>query len=284
MVCGVVEYEEFRKAGIVEALEVQASQKPRSMLINGQRFVVELKPFKVSEFDEGMLDHYFHSDYADHVIMRGFLDEYNTDSWSDEEESYAAMKELMRFYFVGEEKTLCLTFKNWPDEAAMPFPKEVRFPLSCGTAEGNRLPTKGWRVEWDDGRKQSVHAGWFGDVNASFFDFVQAVKAERKRRGTDDVIEVTGALTANPTIEEIGLLKVTRPKEAVKYDGITYEFTMGKAWDNLNKLIEGRGAFVSCDKGMKKYFSSKDAKAFYNKAIEPKGPGRKGDGTYRLKI
>ena len=79
--------------------------------------------------------------------------------------------------------------------------------------------------------------------------------------------------------------RVIREGEAAEYGGRTYSFGGVKRWSNIARLVQANGAFVACDRQLKKFFSKdKEAKAFYEAAVEAEGRGRKGTGRYRLKL
>ncbi len=255
------------------------------MMVEGVRFVVELKPFHVNAFQEALRNEDFRRDYEHHEMRKYTgLPDNDHDYWYVEEDGFNLLKEVVKMYYIGEDNTLCLEFKRWPPEISFPYPKSVALPQRVdGTGDLCQHPKTG-KIEWDNGVKQCMHNGSYFDTTATYYDFVQQVKTERRKRGLDAVIEVAGEPTVEAATVSVGRLEVIRRNEAVEYEGKPYHFTEPKAWENLYKLIDGRGAYVRCDAGLKKYFTSKDAKAFYKAAIKPKGAGRKGNGTYKLNI
>lgn len=191
-------------------------------------------------------------------------------------DDYAQLKDVT---FVGERETLVVRLL-W-DEKPLPFPKSVTLKELSPTWE--RDCDAYGLVEFGDGMYLPVRG--YRKLETSASDR-SAVSLKRFR---DDPPAI-GAGDQAPSERREGKapracrFRIKREGEAVEYNGKTYEFTETTAWKNLHALIHGGGDFVRCDKGLKKFFKSKDAKAFYNVAIQPKGAGRKGDGTYRLNI
>ena len=82
-----------------------------------------------------------------------------------------------------------------------------------------------------------------------------------------------------------GRIKVIREGESLEYDGKKYAFGGSARWRNMGRMATARGEFVACDKGLKGLFANnKEAKAFYDAAIEAEGLGRNGTGRYRLRF
>jgi len=80
------------------------------------------------------------------------------------------------------------------------------------------------------------------------------------------------------------IVRVTREGEAISVDGKVFHFTGKSRWDAISGLIDANGGFVKCAKNFKALFANnKEAKAFYDAAIEAEGLGRNGTGRYRLK-
>lgn len=76
-----------------------------------------------------------------------------------------------------------------------------------------------------------------------------------------------------------------RRGESVEFDGKVYCFGGEKRWKNIERMEAAAGAYVVCDARFKSFFAKdKEAKGFYEAAIEAEGRGRKGTGRYRLKI
>jgi len=82
-----------------------------------------------------------------------------------------------------------------------------------------------------------------------------------------------------------GKLRVIEYEKVLEYGGKTYCFGGAKRWALLMKLVDAKGGFVTLGRNLKAYFSNgDDSRFFFNAAIAAKGPGRKGNGQYRLKI
>ena len=80
-------------------------------------------------------------------------------------------------------------------------------------------------------------------------------------------------------------LHVIRPGEALEYCGTVYKFRGEKRWEIVMKLADGNGQYVHCGKGLKGYFSKdKEARAFFDAAIEAEAAGRGGTMRYKLRV
>ena len=82
-------------------------------------------------------------------------------------------------------------------------------------------------------------------------------------------------------------LKVIRHSELLDYEGTFYKFYGVKRWEYVDKLLAGGGHFVDCCKGFKGLFTSdKDARAFFNAAIEAEaaGPDKTKRNRYKLRL
>lgn len=91
----------------------------------------------------------------------------------------------------------------------------------------------------------------------------------------------------NEGTEETGVNRVAiiRDGAVLEYGGKTYNFNGAKRWGLVRALMAAKGEYVECGKGLKGYFAKhKEAKAFFDSAVEAEGLGRKGTGRYRLKI
>lgn len=88
--------------------------------------------------------------------------------------------------------------------------------------------------------------------------------------------------------EETGFanrVRIIQDGAALEYGGKTYVFGGNKRWQIVRQLIAAAGEYVECGKGLKGYFAKhKEAKAFFDSAVEAEGLGRKGTGRYRLKV
>lgn len=222
-----------------------------------------------------------------------------TDSYNlEDQEHYERQKDYTVFMFVGLKRTLTVTATFPPDSTAVlksiKLPKRVEGQSVLGsmTFEGDSKPVNIVSGHWDDtsaddlieiervrrGREQAGGAGAQQPVAPGV-----TVRAVSEARPAPTVTHALDEKRESEAPRDCRF-RIKREGEAVEFDGKTYEFAENRAWANLQTLIDGGGELVRCDKGLKKFFKCKDAKAFYKAAIQPKGAGRKGDGTYRLNI
>lgn len=207
---------------------------------------------------------------------------------------YERQKEYTEFVFVGPKRTLTVTAAFPPDSTAVL--RSVVLPKY----ESMKRVAPGSMTFFGKFRPIIILHGSWSDTTTDDLIEIERVRRSREQAGGVGarqpvapgvtVRAVSGASPAETVVQvpietpRVSRFRIKRLGEAVEYEGKTYEFEARKAWENLSRLLEGRGGYVLCDRGLKKFFNCKDAKAFYDIAIEPKGEGRNGDGTYRLKI
>lgn len=288
--CRLAELEEENMIKTDEsALDEQVGWIPRKMFVDGQDFEVQLRPMWIdaqTDWCEGTgccVEYFECSEDPDPPML----------------EFFEALKGCISIYFYGEERVVKVCVRMESSHLANVFPKTIMLPKA--KQEGVDIGPHPGYVEWVDGRKQSVRYGSVMNLDDDVFDFVQDVMQKRSlgqagqpaapsmpERTATGSVEPAASLAVSVAVDEGApgacRFRIKRDGESVEYEGMTYEFTEEKVWTNLRELINAHGGYVRCDKGLKKFFKSKDAKAFYTVAIQPKGVGRKGNGTYRLRL
>ena len=266
---------ETEQAGVTEACQ---TDRPYAIVINGKRRRFEIAP-RVSNLWENA---------------------FATDSFNDDDlEYYERQKEYTEFVFVGEKRTLTVTATFPPAPGAVL--KSITLPR---TVDGERILG---RMTFEGGlRPVIIVNGHWGATDRD-----DLLEIERVRRSRE---QIGGAGAGRPAVPGVSVravgeasagdagvqapserhedealracrFKIIRRGKAVEYEGKPYVFTAPKQWEFLERLWAAQGAYVDCGKGLKRFFSRpQGADKFYRKAIEPKGEGCNGDGTYRLKI
>lgn len=154
-------------------------------------------------------------------------------------------------------------------------------PVACETAE-----KEGGGQRAEDGNVQAAVCNAqsaAGNVN------VAGGQPGSASSGTGAIGAVAAGLAPTPASRgmafECGRLRVIEYGKVLEYCGRTYCFGGIKRWELLMQLVDAKGAFVKLGRNFKAYFSNgEDSRFFFNAAIVAKGPGRKGNGQYRLKI
>lgn len=134
---------------------------------------------------------------------------------------------------------------------------------AAGNGEGSREGAKALSATGDDGERQGSGTSAIGAVGAG----------------------LAPTAVSHGMAFECGKLRVIEYGKVLEYSGRTYCFGGVKRWELLMQLVDAKGAFVKLGRNFKAYFSNgEDSRFFFNAAIVAKGPGRKGNGQYRLKI
>lgn len=211
---------------------------------------------------------------------------------------------------IGETWTISVALYHWPKGSAVPY--ELHFPtdtLGSATLSGG----EGSYVTWDDRVRQEIKRF---RIRRSLKDEVRLwqhsqcmtasckalvcvvaddVDAEETEAPPPGTARVEGELRAAAqaarlseaaqTAEPSARLRVIRPGEALEYCGRLYKFDGDKRWELVMKLIDGNGQYVDCGKGLKGFFtSSKEAKAFFEAAVEAEATGPTGRQRYKLRV
>ena len=208
---------------------------------------------------------------------------------------------------IGETWTISVALFHWPKGSAVPY--ELHFPAD---ALGNAAMRggEGAYVTWDDRVRQEIkrfrirrtqkdevrlwqHSQCMLTSCKALVNVVAddtdedtpeapppgTARAEGELRAAARQIE------ASQTAAPAARLQVISPGEALSYCGTIYKFKGEKRWEFVQTLMTANGDYVDCGKGLKGFFSSsKEARAFFDAAIEAEAAGRNGTGRYKLRV